>query len=158
MKLSHQILWIFIKLMMLIAGLLSQGVMIIYTKISNAWDFFHLLVHLKAFHTDVKKKIFSNLILFKQWDFIVIISILHDFDDWRVWIYHYFLNKWFSLRERYYFFIYLYISKYFSYWFVWAISSLLIITLFYVCYKHFSALNLHHLFIYHTRCLFITLF
>lgn len=53
---THQILWIFIKLLMHIAGLLSQGLITIYSKISNAWDFFYRSVCLKAFHTDLQKE------------------------------------------------------------------------------------------------------
>ena len=55
-ELSHQILGIFMKLMIHHTGLLSQGVTSVYTNISNAWDFFHLLVHLKALYSDISKK------------------------------------------------------------------------------------------------------
>ena len=56
MELSHQILGVFIKFMIHLTGLLSQGVTSVYTNISNARDFFHLLVHLKALHSDISKK------------------------------------------------------------------------------------------------------
>ena len=98
-ELSHQILGILMKLMIHHTGLLSQGVTSVYTNISNAWDFFHLLVHLKALYSDIsKKKIFANLI-FKQWDFIVMISIFYDSDACQVGTSSYcFLSKCLSAK------------------------------------------------------------
>ena len=98
MELSHQILGVFIKFMIHLTGLLSQGVTSVYTNISNAWDFFHLLVHLKALHSDISKKIFANLI-FKQWDFIAMISVFYDSDDCQVGTSSYcFLSKCLSAK------------------------------------------------------------